>query len=103
MLLAAVRNEYRIASQPTGPQHLRKVTFSQYKGAVVPEVDAALEPGCTEARCVLGCWESERKLIRLNVTSRYIEAAHRMFRSNAKTLEGNILYTNASQPLASLT
>ena len=36
------------------------------------------------------------------MTSRYIEAAHRMFRSNAKTLEGSILYTSASQPLASL-
>ncbi|KAK4701961.1 hypothetical protein P7C70_g4267, partial [Phenoliferia sp. Uapishka_3] len=73
-VVAAARNEFLIDSQPVGPRQLRKVKFGEYEydGPVLPELEAAVEPRSTERI--------------------YIEKAHQMFRSNAKTLEGNILY-----------
>ncbi|KAL8284052.1 hypothetical protein RQP46_005165 [Phenoliferia psychrophenolica] len=71
-LLAAVRNDFLIANDPSGPRNLRKVSFAEYEDAALPSVEAALEPMSTQRA--------------------YIDAAHRMFSSNAKTLEGGILY-----------
>ncbi|CAG8956191.1 hypothetical protein HYFRA_00012108 [Hymenoscyphus fraxineus] len=72
-LLAAVQHKYRIDNHPSGPHHLHKVSFEAYTDRSLEPTEAAVDP-------------------RDNLPE-YIQGLHKMFRSNPKTLEGDILYS----------